>query len=183
MEIHKVVVMGIITRGLTITFIVAAMYFFIPLHYESHAQWIMPPMPMPDPSSADDKCCSNVVNFTDIEPPVIIIENEILYEGNNVIKMRILDDSPLKTRSISYSVDNVSKATYLAKLHNNEYKALLKVKSPITKVEVAALDVNDNLAKVAKSIKVENRFDNIGSILKGFSFWNNAFNGWKFIER
>ena len=55
--------------------------------------------------------------------------------------------------------------TNLAKQHDNEYKALLKVVSPVTTVEVVAEDVNGNYAHLTKKLKVENRFNNFFSSL------------------
>ncbi len=149
-------------------------------HYSlSYAQWMIPPMPSPTLPHYTSACCRSGINSSDIKPPEISILTDKLYEGNNVLKLKIMDDSPLKMRAISYSVGNHSITTYLAKEHNNEYRALLKVLPPSTKVEVTALDLNDNYAKLVKEIKVEKGIDVFFSTITNSSIWKNLFFGVK----
>ncbi len=143
----------------------------------SYAQWMIPPMPSPTPPSYTSACCNSGTNSSDIKPPKISILTDTLYGGNNVLKLKILDESPLKMRVISYSVGNHSITTYLAKEHNNEYRALLKVLSPSTKVEVTAIDLNNNYAKLVKVLKVENGFDMLFSAIANFTVWKNLIFG------
>jgi hypothetical protein len=132
---------------------------------------MIPPMPLPSGPSNSFGCCTSPINSSDITPPKIIIQTDTLYDGNNVLKLKILDESPLIMRAISYSVGNHSITTYLAKEHNNEYKALVKVIPPSTKIEITAIDLNHNYAKLVKEIKVEKGIDVFFSTITNSSFW------------
>ncbi len=147
-------------------------------HNVSYAQWMIPPVPSPSmPPYASDCCNSGINSSSSISAPEISIWTDKLFDGNNVLKLKILDQYPLKMRGISYSVGNHSITTYLAKEHNNEYRALLKVLAPSTKVEVTAIDINNNYAKLVKEIKVEKGIDAFFSTITNSSFWNNLFFG------
>ncbi len=155
-----------------------SIFLYIANNYNlSYAQWMFPPMPSPTTPTYTTTCCNSGINTSDITPPEIAILTDTLYDGNNVLKLKILDGSPLKMRSISYSVGNHSITTYLAKEHNNEYRALLKVLPPSTKVEVTAIDLNDNYAKLVKEIKVEKGIDVFFSTITNSSIWKNLFFG------
>ncbi|HET6588534.1 MAG: hypothetical protein AB7V56_05815 [Candidatus Nitrosocosmicus sp.] len=137
----------------------------------AYAQWILQPLPLPGPPTQD--CCySNVKN--DTTPPKITITSNLLYEGNNVLKLKIEDESPLKIRGINFTQGNKSIETYLAKEQNQEYIALVKAIPPFTEVQVKAVDVNDNAARVVQQIKVENWFDMVMSSITNNPFWKNA---------
>jgi len=136
-----------------------------------------PPMPSPDLSPYISTCCKNGINSSDISPPVISILTDRLYEGNNVLKLKILDESPLKMRAVSYNVEKNNITTYLAKEHNNEYPALLKGRPPHTIIEVTAIDLNNNYAKLVKEFKVEKGVDKFFSIFVNNSIWKNLISG------
>jgi hypothetical protein len=136
----------------------------------SYAQWILPPLPSAD--SDLSKCCINGLNSNDTEPPQITILTDTLYEDNNVFKVKILDDSPLDKRGISYSVGNNSITTHLAKDTSIVYKALIKVQFPSTKVDISALDIHGNYAKLIKEIKVE-KGNVILATITNPEFWKN----------
>lgn len=141
----------------------------------SYSQWIIPPMPSPLPNAS--VCCPNYINKSDIYPPQITITTEKLFEGNNVLKLKILDDSPLKKRSLNYTNGNNMVTTYLAKEHNNEYRALVKVNPPSSKIIVTAVDVNDNVARLVKVLEVKNGFSEIISNFTNLSFWKDLLFG------
>ena len=144
--------------------------------YKSHAQWILQPPPPPGPPKA--ACCDVATNSNDTKPPQISIMTEKLQEGNNVIKLKIIDESPLVIRGISYTSGNKSVVTYLAKEHNSEYIALLKVLPPYAQVTITAIDVNGNYAQFTKKIKVDKGF--FGSLISSItnsSFWRSLLFG------
>ena len=86
----------------------------------------MQPLPLPGPPGPD--CCSSSSNLrNDTTPPKIIITTNLLHEGNNVLKLKIEDESPLKLRGINFTQGNKNIETYLAKEQNQEYIALLKL--------------------------------------------------------
>jgi len=164
-------------NSLRITFLFATCYIFILLtlnFYNDHllyAQWILQPLPLPGPPTPD--CCStNVKN--DTTPPKIIIMTDILHEGTNVLKLKIEDESPLKIRGLNFTQGNKSIDTYLAKEQNQEYIALLKVVPPYTEVQVRAVDLNDNSARLVQQIKVEKWVDLILSSITNNPVWKNA---------
>jgi hypothetical protein len=138
----------------------------------SYAQWIMQPLPLPGPPDLD--CCSGSNLRNDTKPPKIIIITNILHEGNNVLKLRIEDESPLKLRGINFTQGNKNIETYLAKEQNQEYIALVKVVPPFTEIQVRAVDVNDNAARLVQQIKVENWFDMIISYITNNPIWKNT---------
>lgn len=137
----------------------------------SYAQWVMQPLPLPGPP--DPECCSSNTS-NDTTPPKIIITTDILYEGNNVLKLKIEDESPLKLRGINFTQGNKNIETYLAKEQNQEYIALVKVVPPFTEIQVRAVDVNDNSARLVQQIKVENWFDMIISSITNNPIWKNT---------
>jgi hypothetical protein len=164
-------------HSLRITFLFVTVYFFILLtlivHNDrsSYGQWIMQPLPLPGYPTSDIGN-NNVKN--DTAPPKITIMTNILHEGNNVLKLKIEDESPLKIRGLNFTQGNKSIDTYLAKEQNQEYIALLKVVPPFTEVQVRAVDVNDNSARLVQQIKVEKWVDLILSSITNNPLWENA---------
>ncbi|TVP39474.1 hypothetical protein NARC_150068 [Candidatus Nitrosocosmicus arcticus] len=138
----------------------------------SYAQWVMQPLPLPGPPGPD--CCSTSNLRNDTTPPRIIIITNILHEGNNVLKLKIEDESPLKLRGINFTQGNKNIETYLAKEQNQEYIALVKVVPPFTEIQVRAVDVNDNSARLVQQIKVENWFNMIISSITNNPIWKNT---------
>ena len=110
----------------------------------------------------------------DNTPPKITITTNLLHEGNNVLRLKIEDESPLKIRGIHYTQGSKSIETYLAKEQNQQYIALIKVVPPFTEVQVRAVDVNDNTAILGQQIKVENWLDHIISAITDNPFWKNV---------
>jgi hypothetical protein len=165
-------------RSMYITCMFTSFYIFILLlifysDHLSYAQWVMQPLPLPGPPGPD--CCSSSSNLrNDTTPPKIIITTNLLHEGNNVLKLKIEDESPLKLRGINFTQGNKNIETYLAKEQDQEYRALVKVVPPFTEVQVRAVDVDDNSARLVQQIKVENWFDLIMSSITNNPFWKNA---------
>ncbi|MEJ7641841.1 MAG: hypothetical protein WKF36_06560 [Candidatus Nitrosocosmicus sp.] len=175
-EIKLMITMLRLPSFLVISCFALILIYYDPHDYASHAQWILQPPPPPGPSKP--VCCDVATHSNDTKPPQISIVTEKLYEGNNVIKLKIIDESPLIIRGISYTGVNKSVITYLAKKHNSEYTALLKVSPPYTKVTITAIDVNGNHAKLAKNIKVEKGlFGPFISSITNSSFWRGLFFG------
>jgi len=162
--------LGIVIFLINCIILLISVYLYsLPLSY---AQWILPPMPSLE--SDLSKCCNDDINRNDTQPPQITILTDTLYEGNNVLKVKILDDSPLNKRGISYSVENNSITTHLAKENSIIYKALIKVQFPFTKVDISAVDAHGNYAKSIKEIKVE-KGNVILSTITNPAFWKNLF--------
>ena len=81
--------------------------------YKTHAQWILQPPPPPGPPKA--ACCDVATNSNDTKPPQISIMTEKLQEGNNVIKLKIIDESPLVIRGISLYIGKQKRCDILGK--------------------------------------------------------------------
>ena len=77
---------------------------------------------MPSLESDTSNCCDNDINRNDTQPPKITILTDTLYEGNNVLKLKLLDDSPLNKTEVSYSVGKNIVTTHLAKDNSIAYK-------------------------------------------------------------
>lgn len=165
-------------QGMYIPFMFTSFFIFILLlifynDHLSYAQWVMQPLPLPGPPGPD--CCSSNSNLrNDTTPPKIIIITNILHEGNNVLKLKIEDESPLKLRGINFTQGNKNIETYLAKEQNQEYIALVKVVPPFTEIQVRAVDVNDNAARLVQQIKVESWFNTIISSITNNPIWKNT---------
>ncbi|HYF99629.1 MAG TPA: hypothetical protein VD815_06025 [Candidatus Saccharimonadales bacterium] len=128
-------------------------------------------MPLPGPPTQD--CCYNNIR-NDTTPPKITILNDILHEGNNVLKLKIEDESPLKIRGLNFTQGDKSIDTYLAKEQNQEYIALVKPVSPFTEIQVRAVDVNDNSATLVQQIKVVKWIDLIISSITNNTLFKNV---------
>ena len=164
-------------RNMYIPLMFTSFFIFIllPIFYSDHlsyAQWVMQPLPLP--GHPGPECCSSSNLRNDTTPPKIIIITNILHEGNNVLKLKIEDESPLKLRGINFTQGNKNIETYLAKKQNQEYIALVKVVPPFTEIQVRAVDVNDNSARLVQQIKVENWFNMIISAITNAPIWKNT---------
>lgn len=130
----------------------------------------MQPLPLPGPPIQG--CCDSNIEY-ETTPPKITILTDILHEGNNVLKLKIEDESPLKIRGLYYTQDDKRIETYLAKEQNQEYIALVKVTTPFTEVQVRAVDVNDNSATLVQQIKVVKWIDLIISSITNNTLFKN----------
>lgn len=146
---------------------------------ESFAQWMLQPLPAPKPD--ENNCCGYFVNKSDIFPPKVFIDSNKLVEGVNILKLKIVDDSPLKIKELTYSKGDKNITTYLAKTHTGEYRALLKVLSPSTVVKVNVMDSNGNSATFVKNFTVANNNNPLLSIFKfiQYNLWESVFVGVK----
>ena len=108
--------------------------------YASAQSIPMLPPPFPESSPEQERVAPN-----DRAPPVIEILTTELYEGKNVFKVRITDDSSLRTREVKYVHDGQLRVDGLFRDQNNVYKALIDIQPPSRVVMVTASDANGNI--------------------------------------
>jgi hypothetical protein len=100
----------------------------------------MVPPPFPENSPQEERIVEN-----DRAPPQIEILTTELHEGKNVFKVRITDESSLRTREVKYVHDGQLRVDGLFRDQNNVYKALIDIEPPSRIVVVTAGDANGNL--------------------------------------
>jgi hypothetical protein len=100
----------------------------------------MLPPPFPENSPQEERIVEN-----DRAPPQIEILTTELHEGKNVFKVRITDESSLRTREVKYVHDGQLRVDGLFRDQNNVYKALIDIEPPSRIVVVTAGDANGNL--------------------------------------
>lgn len=98
------------------------------------------PPPFPENSPQEERIVEN-----DREPPQIEILTTELHWGKNVFKVRITDESSLRTREVKYVHDGQLRVDGLFRDQNNVYKALIDVQPPSRIVMVTAADANGNI--------------------------------------
>jgi hypothetical protein len=100
---------------------------------------LLPP-PFPENRPQEERIAEN-----DRTPPKIEILTTELHEGKNVFKVRITDDSSLRTREVKYVQDSQLTVDGLFRDQNDVYKALIDIKPPSRIVMVTAGDANGNI--------------------------------------
>jgi hypothetical protein len=100
----------------------------------------MLPPPFPENSPQEERIVEN-----DRAPPQVEILTTELHEGKNVFKVRITDESSLRTREVKYVHDGQLRVDGLFRDQNNVYKALIDIEPPSRIVVVTAGDANGNL--------------------------------------
>ena len=122
-------------------------------------------LPLPGPfqngkGGEKDKAAS-----TDYQPPKISIINDGLWEGKNVLRIRIADDSNINSCTISYVKEGVPKSSDCVHDHDDVYKALISSSSPNQILELYAEDGNGNSSTKFEQLEV----------LKQTSFFEQIF--------
>ena|ERR687897_1666964 len=100
----------------------------------------MVPPPFPENSPQEERIAPN-----DRAPPQIEILTTELHEGKNVFKVRITDESSLRTREVKYVHDGQLRVDGLFRDQNNVFKALIDIQAPSRVVMVTAGDANGNI--------------------------------------
>src|ERR671915_2346113 len=100
----------------------------------------MLPPPFPENSPQEERIVEN-----DRAPPQVEILTTELHEGKNVFKVRIADESSLRTREVKYVHNGQLRVDGLFRDQNNVYKALIDIQPPSRVVMVTASDANGNI--------------------------------------
>src|ERR671915_1216654 len=130
----------------------------------------MVPPPFPENSPQEERIAQN-----DRAPPVIEILTTELYEGKNVFKVRITDDSSLRTREVKYVHDGQLRVDGLFRDQNNVYKALIDIYPPSRVVTVTASDANGNIVSHYEEYEITRPRDLISQIMDRLSQTLNYF--------
>jgi hypothetical protein len=131
-----------------------------------------PPFPENDPD--EERVAEN-----DRTPPHIEILTTEVHEGKNVFKVRIVDESSLRTREVKYVHNGQLRADGLFRDQNNVYKALIDIEPPSRIVTVTAGDANGNIASDFREYEITGPQDIFSQIMDRLSqtlnFFQNLF--------
>jgi hypothetical protein len=123
------------------------------IYSKAHAQLI--PLPSPDSAKKIHEAGKSVPT-TENQPPVINFVTNILKTGNNVFKVTIADKLDIDLCEVSYYRDGKKVTDDCIKDHNDLYKALIKMDSPVPHViEVYAKDFYGNSSTNLQKLIVE----------------------------
>src|ERR671911_419386 len=144
--------------------------------YASAQSIPMVPLPFPESSPEPERVAPN-----DRAPPVIEILTTELHEGKNVFKVRITDDSSLRTREVKYVHNGQLRVDGLFRDQNNVYKALIDIQPPSRVVMVTASDANGNIVADFREYEINETQDIFTQVMDGLSqtlnYFQNLF-GW-----
>jgi hypothetical protein len=136
----------------------------------------MLPPPLPENSTQEERIVEN-----DRVPPQVEILTTELHEGKNVFKVRITDESSLRTREVKYVHDGQLRVDGLFRDQNNVYKALIDIQSPSRVVMVTAGDANGNIVSDFREYEITESQDIFRQVMDRLSqmlnYFRNLF-GW-----
>jgi hypothetical protein len=136
----------------------------------------MLPPPFPENSPQEERIAEN-----DQAPPQIEILTTELHEGKNVFKVRITDDSSLRTREVKYVHNGQLRLDGLFRDQNNVYKALIDIQPPSRVVMVTAGDANGNIISDFREYEITKSQDIFTQVMDRLSqtlnYFQNLF-GW-----
>jgi len=112
------------------------------------------PFPAKDLRQAENKTAA-VESPDDKTRPVIEILTDKLYEGKNVVFVKITDESRIDTAFTKFVSNGKIAYGPLVKSENNQYKSLIDAKGPETVIIFNAIDEYGNKAIEKKKFTVE----------------------------
>ena len=130
---------------------------------------LLPP-PFPENSPNEERVAEN-----DRTAPHIEILTTELHEGKNVFKVRITDESSLRTREVKYVHNGQLRTDGLFRDQNNTYKALIDIQPPSRIVTVTAGDPNGNIASEFREYEITGSQDIFTQIMDRLSQTLNYF--------
>ncbi|HEX2472226.1 MAG TPA: hypothetical protein VHJ59_05705 [Nitrososphaera sp.] len=144
--------------------------------YASAQSIPMLPPPFPENSPEEERIAEN-----DRTPPQIEILTTELHEGKNVFKVRITDESSLRTREVKYVHNGQLRVDGLFRDQNNVYKALIDIQPPSRVVLVTAGDANGNIVSEFGEYEITKSQDIFTQVMDRLSqtldYFQNLF-GW-----
>jgi hypothetical protein len=114
------------------------------------------PIPPPFPSSPEQE---DRIAEGDKSPPNVEILTDKLDSGKNVFRVKISDESSLRTREVRYVQDGQFKTEGLFRDQNDVYKALIDIQPPSRIVAVTVADAAGNVAHTFREYDVLDRQD------------------------
>src|ERR671915_2150617 len=136
----------------------------------------MLPPPFPENSPQEERIVEN-----DRAPPQVEILTTELHEGKNVFKVRITDESSLRTREVKYVHDGQLRVDGLFRDQNNVFKALIDIQAPSRVVMVTAGDANGNIVSDFREYEITKSQDIFTEVIDRLSQTLNYFQnllGW-----
>jgi hypothetical protein len=134
----------------------------------------MLPPPFPENSPQEERIVEN-----DRAPPWVEILTTELHEGKNVFKVRITDESSLRTREVKYVHDGQLRIDGLFRDQNNVYKALIDIDPPSRIVVVTAGDANGNIVSDFREYQITESQDILTQVMGRLSqmldYFQNLF--------
>ncbi len=134
----------------------------------------MLPPPFPENSPQEERIVEN-----DRAPPQVEILTTELHEGKNVFKVRITDESSLRTREVKYVHNGQLRVDGLFRDQNNVYKALIDIEPPSRIVVVTAGDANGNMVSDFREYEIAESQDIltqvIGRLSQMLDYFQNLF--------
>ena len=134
----------------------------------------MLPPPFPENSPQEERIVEN-----DRAPPQVEILTTELHEGKNVFKVRITDESSLRTREVKYVHDGQLRVDGLFRDQNNVYKALIDIEPPSRIVVVTAGDANGNMVSDFREYQITESQDILTQVMGRLSqmldYFQNLF--------
>jgi hypothetical protein len=134
----------------------------------------MLPPPFPENSPQEERIVEN-----DRAPPQVEILTTELHEGKNVFKVRITDESSLRTREVKYVHNGQLRVDGLFRDQNNVYKALIDIEPPSRIVVVTAGDANGNLVSDFREYEITESQDILAQVMGRLSqmldYFQNLF--------
>ncbi len=156
-------------KGVIFTFLIVLIGVSAGSHASAQSIPTLPP-PFPESSPEQERIVPN-----DRAPPAIEILTTELHEGKNVFKVRITDESSLRTREVKYVHDGQIRIDGLFRDQNNVYKALIDVHPPSRVVMVTAGDANGNIVSEYKEYEIGKPKDIFSQIIDRLSQTLNYF--------
>jgi hypothetical protein len=139
----------------------------------------IPFLPPPFPENSPEE--EEIIAEDDRAPPRIEILTTELREGKNVFKVRITDESSLRTREVKYVHDGQLRVDGLFRDQNNVYKALIDIQPPSRVVMVTAGDANGNIVSDFREYEITKSQDIFTQVMDRLSqtlnYFQNLF-GW-----
>src|ERR687893_1510126 len=130
----------------------------------------MLPPPFPESSPEQERVAPN-----DRAPPWVEILTTELHQGKNVFKVRITDESSLRTREVKYVHDGQLRVDGLFRDQNNVFKALIDIQAPSRVVMVTAGDANGNIVSDFREYEITNSQDIFTQVIDRLSQTLNYF--------
>jgi hypothetical protein len=134
----------------------------------------MLPPPFPENSPQEERIVEN-----DRAPPQVEILTTELHEGKNVFKVKITDESSLRTREVKYVHNGQLRVDGLFRDQNNVYKALIDIEPPSRIVLVTAGDANGNMVSDFREYQITESQDIltqvIGRLSQMLDYFQNLF--------
>ncbi len=132
----------------------------------------IPLLPPPPPEKRPE--VEKIAENDRMAPKIEILTSE-LHDGKNVFKVRITDESSLRTREVKYVHDGQLRVDGLFRDQNDVYKALIDIHSPSRIVEVTAGDANGNIVSAFGEYEISKSQDIFRQIIDMLSQVINYF--------